>query len=93
MSPFRVGGSICAWKDANETLLKDNSSPPYAPAVWQYGGIPSVVPDVILCALYLVAYLAAGITHHAVFIKNKKAGRKFVMSAMSFGTLYMENEH
>lgn len=61
------------------------SGPPYLPQVWLYGGRPDLLPDVPLCAAYLTAYLAAAVIHKVVFLKNKKKGQKFVMSAMTFG--------
>ena len=45
------------------------------------------MPDVPICALFLALYIGAGLIHQIVFIKNKKKGQKFVMSAMTFGEL------
>jgi hypothetical protein len=57
------------------------------PEMRQYGGVPSIIPDVIICGLYLLCYVIAAVIHKVVFLKNKKKGQKFIISAMTFGTL------
>ncbi|KIW04339.1 uncharacterized protein PV09_04629 [Verruconis gallopava] len=70
-------------------ILDQQVGPPYLPAVWLYGATPTIVPDVIVCSLFLLAYLAAAIIHKVVFLKNKFKGQKFVMSAMAFGFCFV----
>ncbi|KAF2429278.1 hypothetical protein EJ08DRAFT_698420 [Tothia fuscella] len=60
-------------------------SPPYPAQTQGYGGLPAIIPDVPICAIYLILYLAGAAAHMTIFQKNKKQGHLFVMSAMTFG--------
>jgi len=45
------------------------------------------LPDIPVCAVYIFCYVVAAVCHKTIFLVNmKKKGKKFVMSAMTFGT-------
>jgi len=58
---------------------------PYAPRVALLGGRPTVHVDVPICAVFLVLFLAFGISHMVIFRRNLSRGHKFIPSAVTFG--------
>lgn len=58
---------------------------PYASTTAGMGGLPTIVPDIPICAVFLVLYIAFAATNMTIFQKNRRRGHKFVMSAMLFG--------
>ncbi|OQE27599.1 hypothetical protein PENSTE_c004G01594 [Penicillium steckii] len=58
---------------------------PYAPRVALLGGRPTVHVDVPICAIFLVLFLAFGISHMVIFRRNLSRGHKFIPSAATFG--------
>lgn len=59
---------------------------PYPPQTWSLGGTPEVSVDVPVTAVFLVLYVCGAATHMAIFQLNKRRGKKFLFSAMLFGT-------
>lgn len=58
---------------------------PYAPRTASLGGRPTKDVDVPICSVFLVLFLAAGIAHMTLFLRNKRRGHKFIPSAVTFG--------
>ncbi|KNG91380.1 hypothetical protein ANOM_000420 [Aspergillus nomiae NRRL 13137] len=58
---------------------------PYASTTAGMGGLPTIIPDVPICAVFLVLYIAFAATNMTIFQKNRRRGHKFVKSAMLFG--------
>ncbi|KAF1821744.1 uncharacterized protein K489DRAFT_303118, partial [Dissoconium aciculare CBS 342.82] len=49
------------------------------------GGVPTLLPDVPVSAIFLALFIAAAAGHMGLFQINKKRGRKFVLNAATFG--------
>jgi hypothetical protein len=60
-------------------------SPPYPPRVAGLGGIPEIIPDVPISAVFLVLYLVLGIIHIRIFKNNKGRGHKFIFNGAMLG--------
>ncbi|KAK4696218.1 hypothetical protein P7C71_g1662, partial [Lecanoromycetidae sp. Uapishka_2] len=60
-------------------------SPPYPPTNAALGGVPSIIPDVPLCVIFLVFYVAGAISHMTILQINSRRGHKFLISGMLFG--------
>lgn len=58
---------------------------PYASTSAGMGGLPSVIPDVPVCAVFMALYIAFAATNMTIFQINRRRGHKFVLSAMMFG--------
>lgn len=58
---------------------------PYRPNTQLFGGIPDIVPDVLVSAVLLFLFLVLGMTSIGIFIHNKKKGRKFIINGAIFG--------
>jgi hypothetical protein len=53
-----------------EPSLQLNKGPPYLPRTWGIGGIPKVVPDVPVTAVFLLLYIVAAIAHVRIEIAH-----------------------
>jgi hypothetical protein len=51
------------------------------------GGIPTLLPDVPVCAVFLALFIGAAAGHMGLFQVNKKRGKKFVLNAATFGRI------
>lgn len=60
-------------------------SAPYPPQTQSLGGIPSIIPDIPVTAVFIALFLAGGAVHMKIFRGNMKEGKKFIMSGMTFG--------
>lgn len=58
---------------------------PYASTAASMGGLPSVIPDIPVCAVFMALYISFAATNMTIFQKNRRRGHKFVLSAMMFG--------
>ncbi|KAI0542585.1 hypothetical protein GGR58DRAFT_452831 [Xylaria digitata] len=61
------------------------SGPPYAPRTAGLGGIPEVIPDIPICAVFLTIYLSSAITNMTILQINLRRQHKFVISGALFG--------
>ncbi|KAI8953147.1 hypothetical protein F4801DRAFT_538637 [Xylaria longipes] len=61
------------------------SGPPYASRVASPGGLPDVIPDVPISAVFLVLYLGFAITNMTILQINLRRQHKFVISGAMFG--------
>ncbi|EGP90268.1 uncharacterized protein MYCGRDRAFT_69060 [Zymoseptoria tritici IPO323] len=59
--------------------------PPYPPRTAGPGGRPSIYTDVPIAAVFICLYVGAAAGHMTRFQLNRKAGHKFVPSALLFG--------
>lgn len=59
--------------------------PPYAPRVAQVGGLPSVIPDIPVCAVLLAMYLGFAFVNNKIFHQNRKRHHKFLPTLFIFG--------
>jgi hypothetical protein len=59
--------------------------PPYAPRTAAVGGLPSILPDVPISAVFLVIYLGFAITNMTILQVNLRRQHKFIMSGALFG--------
>jgi hypothetical protein len=49
------------------------------------GGLPSVIPDIPICAVFICLYLSSAITNAIIFRRNSRRNHKFVLSALLTG--------
>lgn len=59
--------------------------PPYAPRVAQVGGLPSVIPDIPICAVFLAMYLGFAFINNKLFHQNRRRHYKFLPTLFIFG--------
>ncbi|KAI1463844.1 uncharacterized protein F4812DRAFT_234070 [Daldinia caldariorum] len=59
--------------------------PPYAPTTAALGGIPSVIPDVPISAVFIAIYVAFATINMVIFQLNNRRAYKFVPSVALFG--------
>lgn len=58
---------------------------PYASTTASMGGLPGVIPDIPVCAVFMALYITFAVINMTIFQKNRRRGHKFVLSAMMFG--------
>ncbi|KAL2819260.1 hypothetical protein BDW59DRAFT_151556 [Aspergillus cavernicola] len=58
---------------------------PYASTTAGLGGLPSNLPDVPVCAVFLALYVCFAVTNMTIFQKNRRRNHKFILSGMMFG--------
>ncbi|KAF2111751.1 hypothetical protein BDV96DRAFT_602800 [Lophiotrema nucula] len=61
------------------------TGPPYAPQFQALGGVPDVIPDIPITAVFLFIYVVFAIVHFVIMKKNQKRNHKFVFSGALFG--------
>ncbi|TGJ82486.1 hypothetical protein E0Z10_g6264 [Xylaria hypoxylon] len=61
------------------------SGPPYASRNAGVGGLPGVIPDIPICAVFLVFYLGSAITNMTILQINLRRQHKFLISGVLFG--------
>ncbi|KAI0114314.1 hypothetical protein GGR51DRAFT_503877 [Nemania sp. FL0031] len=66
-------------------MSQQQSGPPYASRTAGLGGIPSVIPDVPISAVFLTIYLGFAITNMTILQINLRRQHKFVISGALFG--------
>jgi hypothetical protein len=54
--------------------------------VQSLGGMPAILPDLPISAVFLIMFMAGAASHMAIFKLNRKKGHKFFLSMMVFGT-------
>ncbi|KAI1413872.1 hypothetical protein F5Y13DRAFT_160250 [Hypoxylon sp. FL1857] len=59
--------------------------PPYAPTTASVGGVPSVIPDVPISAVFVALYVAFAAANMLIFQINSRRGHKFIPSIALFG--------
>ncbi|KAI0134885.1 hypothetical protein F4814DRAFT_3095 [Daldinia grandis] len=64
---------------------QNRSGPPYAPTAAAVGGVPSVIPDVPICAVFIALYMVFAATNMTIFQINNRRAHKFIPSAALFG--------
>ncbi|OTB03815.1 hypothetical protein M426DRAFT_321316 [Hypoxylon sp. CI-4A] len=64
---------------------QQNSSPPYASTTAAVGGLPTIIPDVPLSAVFIFLYMGFAVINMTIFQVNKRRGHKFIPSAALFG--------
>ncbi|KAI1148579.1 hypothetical protein F4825DRAFT_433486 [Nemania diffusa] len=62
-----------------------SSGPPYASRTAVAGGLPSVIPDVPISAVFLVVYLGFAATNMTILQINLRRQHKFVINGAMFG--------
>ncbi|KAL6711167.1 hypothetical protein ACN47E_005698 [Coniothyrium glycines] len=64
---------------------KSRVGPPYPPPNAGLGGMPSILPDIPISAIFLVAYLVLGVIHIKISKANKGRGHKFIFNGAILG--------
>ena len=58
---------------------------PYPSQVAGLGGLPTILPDVPICAVFLTLYLIGAASHMTILQVNLRRSHKFIMSGLLFG--------
>ncbi|KAJ5647172.1 hypothetical protein N7490_003544 [Penicillium lividum] len=58
---------------------------PYASTTAGIGGVPTTLPDVPICAVFIALYLCFAVTNMTIFQRNRRRNHKFVLSSLMFG--------
>ncbi|KAI0880520.1 uncharacterized protein GGS22DRAFT_82392 [Annulohypoxylon maeteangense] len=61
------------------------TGPPYAPTTASVGGLPSVIPDVPVSAVFIAMYVAFAAINMIIYQINSRRGHKFIPSVALFG--------
>ena len=61
------------------------SSGPYPPKVASLGGVPSPIPDIVICSIFLALFLTGAVMHMIILQVNLRRGHKFIISGVLFG--------
>ncbi|KAI0399718.1 hypothetical protein F4802DRAFT_588230 [Xylaria palmicola] len=69
----------------SQTQSPPPSGPPYASRVAGIGGVPEVIPDVPISAVFIVLYLCFAVTNMTILQINRRRQHKFVPSGALFG--------
>jgi len=69
----------------NASQQQQSKGPPYASKVASTGGLPSVIPDVPVCAVLLCFYIGFAITNMTIFQPNRRRKYKFLPTVFIFG--------
>ncbi|RYP08831.1 hypothetical protein DL764_001628 [Monosporascus ibericus] len=59
--------------------------PPYRPSVAILGGLPAIVPDVVISAIYIVLFLGMAAANMTILQVNKRRRHRFPISGMLYG--------
>ncbi|KAH2756807.1 hypothetical protein LV164_000415 [Aspergillus fumigatus] len=65
--------------------MLDKRGGPYPPHNAALGGLPGVIPDIPICAVFLALYIGFAATNMATLQINRRRSHKFLMSGMLFG--------
>ncbi|KFY33039.1 hypothetical protein V495_08491 [Pseudogymnoascus sp. VKM F-4514 (FW-929)] len=58
---------------------------PYPSTTAGLGGLPTILPDVAICVVFLVLYACFAATNMTILQLNQRKGHKFLLSGMMFG--------
>ncbi|KAE8350054.1 hypothetical protein BDV28DRAFT_47696 [Aspergillus coremiiformis] len=58
---------------------------PYASTTAALGGLPTILPDIPVCAVFIVLYMGSAVTNMTLFQVNRRRDHKFVLSMLLFG--------
>lgn len=61
------------------------AGPPYAPKTAGVGGLPTIIPDVPISAVFLALYVAFAAANMTIYQVNGRRGHKFIPSVALFG--------
>lgn len=65
--------------------LQARSGGPNAPKTASLGGIPSVIPDIPVCAVLMAFYIGFAAANMTILRINSRRGHKFILSGLLFG--------
>lgn len=58
---------------------------PYPPTTAGIGGLPAILPDIPICAVFIVLYAGFAATNMTIYKTNLRRGHKFLLSGALFG--------
>ncbi|OJK01300.1 hypothetical protein ASPACDRAFT_115945 [Aspergillus aculeatus ATCC 16872] len=58
---------------------------PYASNLAGMGGLPTTIPDVPTCAVFIVLYICFAATNMSIFQVNRRRGHKFIFNSLMYG--------
>ncbi|RYP47912.1 hypothetical protein DL769_011263 [Monosporascus sp. CRB-8-3] len=61
------------------------AGPPYPPLTASLGGLPAVIPDVVVSAIFIALFLGLAVANMAILQANKRRRHRFPVSGMLFG--------
>lgn len=65
--------------------ISRRSGGPYPSTTAGIGGLPTIVPDIPICAVFMVLYASFAATNMTIFQINRRRGKKFLLSWLMFG--------
>ncbi|KAL5344883.1 hypothetical protein ACLOAV_010280 [Pseudogymnoascus australis] len=65
--------------------ISRRSGGPYPSNTAGIGGLPTIVPDIIICAVFIVLYASFAATNITIFQINRRRGHKFLLPGLMFG--------
>ncbi|KAF4636269.1 hypothetical protein G7Y89_g1819 [Cudoniella acicularis] len=65
--------------------LSRRSGGPYSSDNAGIGGLPSIIPDIPICAVFIAIYICFAATNQLIFRTNHRRHHKFVLSLLLFG--------
>lgn len=81
---LRTGNGIQVAK-MSHVFLQARSGGPYPSTEAGLGGLPTIIPDIPVCAVFIFLYICFAATNMTIFQLNRRKRHKFVLSAMLFG--------
>ncbi|KAK4175326.1 hypothetical protein QBC36DRAFT_25807 [Triangularia setosa] len=68
---------------AGTTRIAGNG--PFPPTTAASGGVPGIIPDIPICAIFLALFVAGAATNMTIFQRNRRRSYKFFFSVLLFG--------
>lgn len=65
--------------------MSQSSGPPYASTIAGSGGVPSIIPDVPISAVFICLFICSAATNMTILQVNRRRGHKFAISGVLFG--------
>ncbi|KAK7739836.1 hypothetical protein SLS62_011186 [Diatrype stigma] len=59
--------------------------PPYASTTAGLGGLPTIIPDVPICAVFIALFACSAAANMTILQRNRRRGHKFALSGVMFG--------
>ncbi|KAI8623427.1 hypothetical protein F5Y19DRAFT_458590 [Xylariaceae sp. FL1651] len=66
-------------------MRPQQSGPPYASPNAGPGGLPDIIPDVPICAVFILFYLSFAVINMVILQVNMRRQHKFILSGLIFG--------
>lgn len=65
--------------------ISQRSGGPYPSTTAGIGGLPTILPDIPICSVFIVLYASFAATNMTILQVNRRRGHKFLLSGLMFG--------